>query len=217
MSLDHKLYQQGLQLQAVLNLEDCLDLVPDHISSFSQLIVLGHVGSSFFDQAELAGNDPLDARAVDLFSDFMTRVGCEHYDVIYPFWHDALDLRSLGNLLGWHAESKLGIGIHPEFGTWFSYRLVAAADTSLPISETSHVSSPCETCVGKPCLKSCPASATGDVFLLDNCTEERLRTDSNCAHRCLAREACPVGSRHRYSRRQIQYHYERSYRFLKEM
>ena len=217
MSLDLKLQKEGLQLQAVLNVEDCLGFVPDHASSFRQLIILGHAGPDYFDQTEITGDDPLDVRAVELFSDYMARIDCENYQVLYPLHHDALDLRSLGSLLGWQSDSKLGIGIHPKFGTWFAYRLVAAADTSLPISEPSRAHSPCEACQDKPCLQACPASATGDVFVLNSCAEERLSTDSNCADRCLAREACPVGSEHKYSRRQIEYHYERSYRFLKAM
>ncbi len=216
MPVDQQLYDAGLVLQAVIEVEDCHVSLPERALGYRQLVVLGHGGTSFFDQTALQASDPLDERTIDLFESFMARVGCSEFEVLYPLRHDVIDLRSLGLQLGWQQSSQLGIGIHPVWGTWFAYRLVAATNTDLPVTVCQKITSPCETCKDKPCLSACPASAPGDTFQLNACSEERLRVDSDCADRCLAREACPVGREHQYSREQIQYHYQRSLQALKK-
>lgn len=221
MSLDQDLQNEGLTLQAVIEVPDCQVLLPAHALQFQQLIVMGHGGSTLFDHTfsdETAAkkSDPLDDRSIELFKGFMARVGCTEFDILYPTQHDALDLRKLGAQLGWQSDSQLGIGIHPEWGTWFAYRLVAVANTALPVTQPEPAADPCGACIEKPCLAACPVAATGDEFQLEACSGERLREGVGCADRCLAREACPVGIGHRYSREQIRYHYQRSYLAIRE-
>lgn len=220
MSLDQKLHHEGLTLQAVIKVPDCQVPLPAHALQFQQMIVLGHGGPSFFDntfsdETVAKRSDPLDERSIELFEKLMSRVDCTEFEILYPTQHDVLDLRSLGKQLGWQNDSQLGIGIHPEWGTWFAFRLVAVANTTFPVSQLQRPVDSCGSCASKPCLAACPVSATGDDFRLDACVGERLRAGASCTDLCLAREACPVGIGHRYSREQIRYHYAYSYRALK--
>jgi len=221
LPLDQELHDEGLVLQAAIEVSGCQVPLPARARDFRQLIVLGHGGRTFFDRtfsddSVLNSSDPLDEQSISLFKGFMARVGCAEFDILYPAQHDSLDLRKLGAQLGWQSDSHLGIGIHPEWGTWFAYRLVAVANTALPVSQPEPVADSCGTCIDKPCLAACPVAATGEEFQLGVCSGERLREGASCADRCLAREACPVGIDHRYSRAQIRYHYRQSYAALKE-
>lgn len=215
MPLDRTLFDAGLKLQAAIAITDVAVPLPEAASTYNQLIVLGHGGPDYFEQTPVEGENPLDDRAIRLFQDFMMRIGCAEYEILYPINQTLIDLRTLGVELGWQRDSHLGLGIHPDWGTWFAYRLVAATRTHLPVTPGQRFQSPCETCLEKPCLVACPASATGEVFQMSLCSGERLRPASSCADRCLAREACPVGKTHQYSRAQIEYHARHSFNELK--
>jgi hypothetical protein len=45
-----------------------------------------------------------------------------------------------------------------------------------------------------------------EVFGMMACGSYRLSKQSNCAHRCLSRLACPIGASQRYSDAQLDYH-----------
>ena len=103
------------------------------------------------------------------------------------------------------------------FGTWFASRVALLADTNLPLSPLPDdaASAPCATCVDKPCLSACLGNALtqGDLSL-PHCIDFRTRPESPCAHRCPAREACPIAPEHRYDADQIRYHYGVSLKML---
>jgi hypothetical protein len=68
--------------------------------------------------------------------------------------------------------------------------------------------SPCDACVGRPCLSACPVDAfTGTGYDVVRCRGHveghaggLCRTDG-----CRARDACPVGRGHRYAPDQIRF------------
>lgn len=106
--------------------------------------------------------------------------------------------------------SPLGLLIHPEHGLWHAYRaalLFPGAVEDLP--KRAGRPSPCESCVGKPCLSACPVDAfSGSGYDVGACASH-LRTDA--APRCVtlgcrARDACPVGTASRYGEAQIRFH-----------
>lgn len=187
-----------------------------------QLILLGHAGRRLWDCVQAAnpdGEHPIDdytSATVDrCFAQFFP---ANHYRIVYP-GPAPLGLQALGKLAGWHHTSPFMIGVDRQWGSWFSYRAVVLADTAF--SPTPAVdrnkpenTSPCVDCSGRPCISSCPAGATGEPFLLDACSTERLRSGSACALGCLARQACPVGSEHRYDEAQIRHSYARSLAML---
>jgi hypothetical protein len=47
----------------------------------------------------------------------------------------------------------------------------------------------------------------GGIFSLPKCADYRKLAGSACAHTCLARLACPIGSEHRYDAEQLRHSY----------
>lgn len=217
MPLDQALFDAGLKLQAAIPVSHVRVALPSTAHNYAQLIVLGHAGPDYFTQTSITGENPLDDRAVGFFERLMTQLECRQYEIVYPTHQTLIDLRALGAELGWQSDSQLGLGIHPEWGTWFAYRLVALADTEFPETQKVAPAKPCDECLEKPCLAACPASATGTVFGIDRCVTERVQPSSRCADNCVAREACPVGRAHQYSREQIAYHAKHSLHALKDL
>lgn len=179
-------------------------------TDYSQLLVFAHGGSTLWRHVAIEGDDPIDRFSIEQLSNFMARIGVSDYEFLYP--GADIDLLAVGERLGWYHISPLGIGINPVYGTWFAFRGVIAASTRFAESERVETESPCISCDEKPCVSACPVGAVqrDGAFLLDRCIEERSRRDSDCAYQCLARLACPVGSEHRYSSEQVNYHYRRS-------
>ena len=101
---------------------------------------------------------------------------------------------------------------HPLFST-DSSRQTRASESGLS-KEKATLSEHCLTCASRACISACPgeALAFGSNPDMQACTRYRCGADSACADRCLAREACPVGSAASdspggYPRAQISYHY----------
>ncbi|TPK73412.1 4Fe-4S dicluster domain-containing protein [Mesorhizobium sp. B2-4-17] len=97
--------------------------------------------------------------------------------------------------------SPLGILMHPRYGLWHAYRgaLLFADEIALPeVREAPHL---CDTCVDKPCLKSCPIDAySAEGFAYQACLAHvRGANGEPCrSGGCLDRYACPYGASYRY-------------------
>ena len=210
--IDLKLVKMGFSLQGVLDISAVNTLLPESAREYGQLLVFGHGGKKLWQSIDSHSDkaNPIDDYSVACIMDFLARIDCDQYDILYPTNMFNVDLRLLGQRLGWHHDSPLGIGINKTYGTWFAYRVVVAANTNFEITKTHLSVSPCEDCADKPCITHCPVDAVGDEFNLQACVGERAREGSACAYQCLARRACPVGVAHRYDSEQIRYHYGRS-------
>ena len=105
--------------------------------------------------------------------------------------------------------SPLMLQIHPDYGLWHAYRFALAlpsllAEDGREIVENAgrHYPDLCLNCVGQPCLSACPVDAfTGPTYEIDRCVSHLHGPDGlSCMPTgCLARHACPVGTRHRYA------------------
>jgi hypothetical protein len=183
-------------------------------------LVFGHAGSGFWKSLDepLTGSDPLDRMSIKMVEDFLQRIGCADYLVLYPSTDLQIDLPALGKQLGWHADSALGIGINAIHGTWFAYRVVVLANTFYETHDETQTNNlaepPCDKCINRPCVEACPVGAPGVTFDLQACMDERVREGSACAYQCLARNACPVGTEYRYDQDQMRYHYQKSLQLI---
>lgn len=105
--------------------------------------------------------------------------------------------------------SPLGILIHPDWGLWHSYRGALAFHAHLDLEPAAASVSPCESCADKPCLTRCPVSAfSNEGYDVAGC-RAHLSSPAGAACMeggCLARDACPVGTRHRYAPAQAAFH-----------
>ena len=166
----------------------------------------------------MAHTDPIDSFSEQLtrafWARFLPRAECR---LIYP-GADSVPLQRIGELLGWGQVSPLGIGISQEYGLWFAYRTAFLTSAKLPLSPVRRQQSPCESCVDKPCIRHCPASAVEfrSAFDISACFKFRLGTDSPCVDKCAARLACPVGTEHRYPSSMMRYIYRFSMRTVRD-
>ncbi len=105
--------------------------------------------------------------------------------------------------------SPLGINIHAVHGLWHAYR--AALVFSVPVKGLPPVddSTPCDTCVDRPCLSACPAGAfDGLRYDVPACLAHLEKAEgADCRETgCLARHACPVGRSYVYEPDQAAFH-----------
>jgi len=183
----------------------------------AQLILIGHAGRRLWEclgESGTPGQDPIDDYTVSTVRQWFAEHLPDHrYRIVYP-GSGHIGLQQLGTLAGWHHPSPFMVGIDHHWGSWFAYRCAVLTDTCFPPTIPAERNSPCINCAGQPCIAACPAGATGDSFDLIACADERLRPASACALGCLARQACPVGTQHRYDEAQIRHSYSRSLTML---
>ena len=204
-------------------------LGPDAVDGrFRQVILIGHLGRDFWNALQrrgMHGSDPVDQFVTERVAAWMADELPAHASrQVFP-GPAPVGLQRLGQLAGWHQASPFWVGVDPEWGSWFAYRAVLLTDTALPPTPRRELASPCLNCSDKPCVSACPAGAlsvergglgTGSTPGLHACLDHRLQPATACADRCLARNACPVGERYRYSEAQTRYHYLQSLRFIRE-
>lgn len=180
------------------------------------LLLIGHLGSSHwqaFCRWRLDGDrtqdpDPLDRWSKAVIDPIAAAAGATAYypsDAPYqPFQQWAMRAEGLH-------PSPLGILIHPVYGLWHGYRGALALERmpvdfepSIPVEEF-----PCEDCVGRPCLSTCPADAILPGGFQYHPCRSHLATEAgqDCMGQgCLARNACPVGAAYRYCDEQLRFH-----------
>lgn len=97
--------------------------------------------------------------------------------------------------------SPLGILMHPQYGLWHAYRGALLFEDEIALQEPRDVIHLCDTCLEKPCLKSCPVDAySADGFAHGTCLAH-VRGQNGAPCRiggCLDRNACPHGTAYRY-------------------
>lgn len=97
--------------------------------------------------------------------------------------------------------SPLAILMHPQYGLWHAYRGALLFEDEISLPEPHAAIHLCDTCVDKPCLKSCPVDAySGQGFAYEACLAHvRGPSGEPCRNGgCLDRNACPYGTDYRY-------------------
>ena len=219
----------GLNMQAVFNLSDLPEEIQtglseqmENLSSYRQLILIGHGGRGMWEAAQASEfrgcADPIDSFSIDRVERWLAgEIPAALHEIIYPASKRIVPLQLLGQLAGWHHTSPFRVGVNQTWGSWFAYRVAILADSDFAPTDRMQLTSPCDSCVDKPCVAACPADALacGD-FALKGCMNYRLASESSCKAQCIARLACPVAAEHRYSTEQINYHYGRSMKTIEE-
>lgn len=142
--------------------------------------------------------DPLDTWARELLGAVAAQFGARAVspsDRPYvPFQQWAMRAEGL-------KPSPLGILMHPRYGLWHAYRGALLFDTAIDTAAGEEAAHLCDSCAGKPCLKSCPVDAYSNAgFEYAACLGHvRSVAGRHCmAQGCLDRNACPHGAVYRY-------------------
>ncbi|HSS66863.1 MAG TPA: hypothetical protein VLS27_20730, partial [Gammaproteobacteria bacterium] len=105
--------------------------------------------------------------------------------------------------------SPIGLLIHREYGLWHAYRGALAFSSRIDLPPARSAERPCDTCVGRPCLSTCPVEAFGESgYDVPRCVAhvESAAGIECLTGGCLARRACPVGREYAYSAQQAEFH-----------
>ncbi|MFN3321382.1 MAG: ferredoxin [Allorhizobium sp.] len=180
------------------------------------VVLIGIVGGAMwpvFDawratQVDGGGSDPLDRWSqivIDGVAEAFGASACYPSEAPYqPFQAWAMKAEGL-------KASPLGILIHPRFGLWHSYRgALLFRDWDEEVEAPLAVEHPCDRCLQKPCLSSCPVDAISPSgFDVVGCRQHLagpLGQRGCMISGCLARNACPVGAEYRYPPEQLGFH-----------
>jgi ferredoxin len=128
---------------------------------------------------------------------------------LYPFDKPPLPFLTWARRAQCGHVSPLGLNIHPVYGLWHAFRAALLLDREPGLPASAARSSPCDSCIGKPCLTACPVGAfRPGVYDVVACGEHLMApAGAECMEGgCLARRACPVGSGYRYGPEQMRFH-----------
>ena len=186
----------------------------DPIKPGGFLVMVGNAGPqmwrAFAASSDLSQQNPMDAwtrQVVDpIASEFKAQA-------LYPFdgppYHPFQQWAQRAEPV---FPSPIGPLVHPVYGLWHAYRAALVFDQVIGVPEFEGVSSPCESCADKPCLKTCPVGAFGlDHYNVPVCVDHLdASPPTKCGLRgCMARHACPVGQDFTYEPEQAQFHMEK--------
>jgi hypothetical protein len=163
------------------------------------LVLIGNAGAplyeAFFAAGEAKGRNPLDDWTKRIVRPIAEQCGARAaFPSVGPPW---LPFQRWAMRAEGVKPSPLGVLIHPEFGLWHAYRAALVFDQALDLPPAQFRAHPCDACVEKPCVSTCPVGAvTAESYAVDNCASH-VASEAGKACRsigCLARRACPVGA-----------------------
>jgi hypothetical protein len=177
------------------------------------LILIGHAGSSIWPHFSKWRRsqphdlkNPLDAWSEQVITPIASALGAR---AIFPFEKPHHPFQQWAMRAEGLKPSPLGILIHPVFGLWHAYRGAIAFEDEVLIQVAQETSHPCDTCIGKPCLSTCPVNAFSDEGYDVSACRGYLATEAGDACMsggCGARLACPVGREYVYDGEQMRFH-----------
>jgi hypothetical protein len=175
------------------------------------LVLIGNAGAAlydaFFAAGETTGANPLDDWTQRVVMPVAERFGARAaFPSDGPPW---LPFQRWAMRAEGVKASPLGVLIHPEFGLWHAYRAALVFDPVLDLPPAPRRTHPCDTCVARPCLTTCPVGAvTAQGYAVDNCARHVGGRDGQACRSigCLARRACPVGQAYLYPDRAMEFH-----------
>lgn len=184
-------------------------ILPDENKQPETIVIVGNAGSSIwpaFSKARRSSPDlTLDAWTTTIVDGIAARFEAK---ALYPFegppfWPFTQWAIRTGNLF----PSPIGLTIHPVHGLWHAFRAALLFDSD-PGFSAIRAESPCDSCIERPCLTTCPVSAfSADGYDFERCLDYLGAGKNSCrATGCEARKACPIGKDHHYQPEHAAFH-----------
>lgn len=175
----------------------------------TSLVLIGNAGPAMFERFASErdpAHDLMDQWTQDVLTPVAEELGAQ---VQFPFDTPHPPFLTWARAARAGHTSPLGMNIHAKFGLRHAYRaaFIFADRVALPRAQDS--TSPCDTCLDKPCLAACPVGAFSPAgYDVPACATHLAGPEGNrCRTRgCLARAACPVGHEYFYSPEQTRFH-----------
>jgi ferredoxin len=218
--LDALLTVQGLMRRGVVRFDtgDAAPMLTDGRRAVA-VVLIGMTGqamwpafSAWREKApDRGGSDPLDRWSEVVLDQIASQFGAL---ALYPSRAPYQPFQSWAMRAERLKASPLGLLIHPMFGLWHSYRGALAFADWEDGTDGSEISGsfrhPCDSCVDRPCLSTCPVDAISpDRFDVAGCRAHLAGAEGQAAcmtQGCFARNACPVGVAYRYPQAQVRFH-----------
>jgi hypothetical protein len=175
-------------------------------------VLVGHLGGAFWPvfKAWHAANpdaaDPLDAWSKEVIGSAAVELGGV---AVFPSDRPFLPFQRWAMRAEGLKAGPLGLLMHPQAGPWHAYRGAILFAEPLCHPQPQPEPHPCDTCVAKPCLISCPVNSISPIgFDVQACRAHLASPEgAPCmTSGCLARNACPAGVEFRYSAEQQAFH-----------
>ena len=179
---------------------------------YKTLIMVGNAGPGLWASLSLVLTYDHAPHALDRWTRRVLEPLAERFNatVVFPFEGPAyLPFQRWARRAEPVFPSPTGPLIHSEFGMWHAYRGALLFNKVLDLPAFEATTSPCESCVDRPCMQTCPVNAfSTDAYDVPACsTYLGSDTGSDClGNGCAARRACPVGQRYVYAPHQAQFH-----------
>lgn len=234
LGLGSALAESGLNVAGALSPDDYNAIVPAawqtqalHPTA-ATVFVIGSGGGAFYAAARAAFPDsehPLDDHCEAVMAPVVEELGAQGSSSRALFYWQKLalegaeagvfaDFVALARAAGLGSPSRLGLLLHPRYGPWFAIRALLLSDVvSQPTGQAADSFDPCGGCEA-PCIATCHGRAVSrEAFAAARCAETR-HSNPQCAERCDARLACPVGGEHRYDASALAHHMTAHFRSL---
>lgn len=173
------------------------------------LVLIGNTGPAMFDRFASErdpARDLMDQWTQDVLAPLADALGAR---ALFPFDTPHPPFLTWARAAGAGHTSPLGMNIHPKFGLWHAYRAAFLFDHPITLPPAVVSTSPCDTCLDKPCLATCPVGAfSPDGYDVAACAAHLSAAEGKHCRTsgCLARNACPVGHEYFYSPDQTRFH-----------
>ncbi len=187
--------------------------IPDFGRPGSLAIVIGNTRAIWphllralhVDRTLFAGSDPVERFAEEVVerarsrSEIRSEVRWSH-----TVGERMVAMQRLAHVGGLAYLSPVHLSVHPLHGPWIALRAVVVLDVTGPAGDPPIWRSPCDACEQAcvPVMRSLAARPSTEVSPLDWVA---------------VRDACPIGRGSRYSAEQIEYHYVKDVRWLREL
>lgn len=181
---------------------------------YRSLVMVGNAGPAMWASLSLVLTYDQEDHALDRWTRRVLQPLAESFDadVVFPFGGPPyLPFQRWAQRAEPVFPSPIGPLIHPLYGMWHAYRGALLFREAIALPEVGGAKNPCESCIERPCLSTCPVDAFSAVgYDVPACAAHlQVSEGADCLTTgCRARRVCPVGREFTYEPFQARFHME---------